>query len=82
MGEDFFIGTIIPVPYNFVPDGALLCNGQVISVSQYQTLYALLGNTFGGTSPNTFCVPNLQGFEPHPNVRYVITTTGYFPQRP
>ena len=83
MGEEFFIGTIIPVPYyNFVPADTAKCNGQLLSIQQYQTLYSLLGNTFGGTYPSTFGVPNLQGFEPHPKVYYVITTTGYYPSRP
>lgn len=82
MGEDFFIGTIIPIPYTFVPADTVKCNGQLLSIQQYQALYALVGNTFGGNPNQNFAVPNLQGFEPHPKVYYVMTTTGLWPQRP
>jgi microcystin-dependent protein len=40
------------------------CNGAVLPVSQNQALYSLIGNTYGGTSPTTFGLPNLQGRVP------------------
>lgn len=35
--------------------------GQPLPVSQYQALYSLIGNTYGGTYPNTFALPDLRG---------------------
>lgn len=55
-----FIGEIRPVGFNFPPVGWLLCNGQLLSISEYETLYVLLGTTYGGDGQNTFGLPNLQ----------------------
>jgi microcystin-dependent protein len=59
-----FIGTILPWPLNWAPEGWVLCNGQVLQVNQYQALYSLLGNTYGGTAPSTFAVPDMRGRVP------------------
>jgi microcystin-dependent protein len=56
-----FIGQVIPVPYNFAPNGWALCNGQLLSISQYSALFSLLGTNFGGDGKSTFGLPNLQG---------------------
>lgn len=82
MGDEFLIGTIVPVPYNFIPAGAFLCNGQELLIAQYTALYVLVGNFYGSSTQTTFKLPNLQGYEPHPNIRYVIIAEGYFPERP
>lgn len=60
--ENAFIGTIMAVAYNYAPTGWLPCNGQLVSVQQYQALYALLGNTYGGVSMQTFGLPDLRGY--------------------
>lgn len=59
-----FIGQIIAVGFNFVPVGWLACNGQILSISQYDVLFALIGTTYGGDGVNTFAVPNLCGRTP------------------
>lgn len=59
---DPFIGEIRTFPYGFVPYGWALCNGQLLSVSQYQMLYSIIGNQFGGTQSVNFKVPNLMGY--------------------
>ena len=53
-----YLGTILLVPYDFVPSGWAACDGASLQVSQYQALYSLLGNRFGGTAPQTFALPN------------------------
>ena len=58
---DVYLGTILMVGFNFAPIGWALCNGQILSISQYSALFALLGTTFGGDGIQTFGVPNLQG---------------------
>jgi microcystin-dependent protein len=59
-----FIGTILPWPMNWAPEGWVLCNGQILQVNQYQALYSLIGNVYGGTAPTTFGVPDLRGRVP------------------
>lgn len=48
------------VGFNFAPTGWALCNGQLLSISQYTALFSLLGTTFGGDGVRTFGLPNLQ----------------------
>lgn len=58
---DLFIGTIVPVGFNFAPEGWALCNGQTMAVQQNAALYSLLGTTFGGNGSTTFNLPDLRG---------------------
>ncbi|WP_339481339.1 MULTISPECIES: phage tail protein [unclassified Pseudomonas] len=58
---EVFIGTIQSFAFNFAPRDWALCNGQTLSLSQYQTLFALIGVTYGGNGQTTFLLPNLQG---------------------
>ncbi|MBN2979151.1 phage tail protein [Pseudomonas fluorescens] len=58
---EVFIGTIQPFAFNFAPRDWALCAGQTLSLSQYQTLFALIGITYGGNGSTTFMLPNLQG---------------------
>lgn len=46
---------------NFAPRGWAFCAGQLISIAQYDALYALLGTTYGGDGQNTFALPDLRG---------------------
>lgn len=78
---DYLIGSIGLFPYNFVPMGWLLCDGQMLQIANYSPLYALVGVTYGGNGQSTFAVPNLQGLEPRPNLRYFICVEGLFPTR-
>jgi microcystin-dependent protein len=61
---DQYVGQIIAVGFNFAPVGWLLCNGQLISISQYDVLYNLIGTTYGGDGQSTFAVPDLRGRSP------------------
>ncbi|MFL7965599.1 phage tail protein [Pseudomonas kielensis] len=58
---EVFIGTIQSFAFNFAPRDWALCNGQTLSLSQYQTLFALIGVTYGGNGQTNFMLPNLQG---------------------
>nr|WP_229188072.1 tail fiber protein [Bradyrhizobium oropedii] len=46
---------------NFAPNGWMFCQGQILPISQYDTLYNLIGTTYGGDGQQTFALPNLQG---------------------
>lgn len=58
---EVFMGTIQPFAFNFAPSGWALCNGQTLSISQYQALFSLLGVYYGGNGSTNFMLPNLQG---------------------
>ena len=70
-----FIGILQLYPYTFTPLGYMSCEGQTLSISQYQTLYALIGSTYGGDGRTTFALPNLKGAEPLPQMKYYIAKT-------
>lgn len=59
-----FVGEVRPVGFNFAPVNWMFCNGQLLSISEYNALYALIGTTYGGDGQNTFGLPNLQGRVP------------------
>ena len=61
--EDF-IGTVQAFAFNFTPRGWLACNGQLLSIAQYQTLFSLLGTMYGGDGRTTFALPDLRGRSP------------------
>ena len=49
---------------NFAPQGFFLCNGAPVSISQYSTLYALIGTTYGGDGQTNFNLPDMRGRVP------------------
>jgi microcystin-dependent protein len=55
-----YIGEIRMVGFNFAPVGWVLCNGQLLPISQNDALYNLIGTTYGGDGQSTFGLPNLQ----------------------
>ena len=52
------LGTVLSFAGSTAPNGYLLCDGKSYAVSDYEDLYAVIGNTYGGDSTN-FNVPNL-----------------------
>lgn len=55
------LGMIAMFAFNRVPSGWALCNGQLLSIAQYDTLFTLIGTTYGGDGQSTFGVPDLRG---------------------
>ena len=41
---DAFIGSLLLVPYNFIPQGWAECNGQSLQIARYQELFSIIGN--------------------------------------
>jgi len=56
-----FVGQVIAVGFNFAPQGWLLCQGQLVPISQYEVLYTLIGTTYGGNGTTNFQLPDLRG---------------------
>ena len=66
---------------NFAPVGWMLCQGQLLSIADYDVLFNLIGTTYGGDGQQTFALPDLQGRMPlHQGtgggVPYVIGESG------
>jgi microcystin-dependent protein len=57
---DAFTGEIRAFGFPFPPLDWAFCNGQSVSQQQFQALYSIIGQMYGGSS-NTFNLPNLQG---------------------
>lgn len=55
-----YIGEVRLVGFNFAPADWYTCNGQLLAISAYSTLFNLIGTTFGGDGQATFGLPNLQ----------------------
>ena len=56
-----YIGEIRMFGGTFAPVGWLFCEGQILPISEYDTLFTLLGTTFGGDGQETFGLPDLRG---------------------
>ncbi|MDT7650668.1 MAG: hypothetical protein QOI36_2074 [Pseudonocardiales bacterium] len=54
-----YIGEIRMFGGNFAPVGWAFCAGQLLPISQYETLFTLIGTTYGGDGQQTFGLPNL-----------------------
>src|SRR4051812_21534743 len=59
--SDPYMGTVMPVAFQFAPQDWQTCQGQNLPVNQYSALYSLLGVIFGGTAGQNFNLPDLQG---------------------
>lgn len=52
---------------NSPPTGWLVCDGRLISVNEYQVLFALIGTIYGGNGTTNFALPDLRGRLPIDN---------------
>ncbi|HEY3102711.1 MAG TPA: tail fiber protein [Pyrinomonadaceae bacterium] len=63
MGEPF-VGEIRMFAGNFAPNGWMFCEGQLLPISENETLFQLIGTTYGGDGESTFALPDLRGRVP------------------
>lgn len=61
---DAFIGEIRPFGFNFNPRGWLICDGSLVPIRQYTTLFAVIGTQYGGDGRINFALPDLRGRVP------------------
>lgn len=59
--SDPYIGEIRLFGFQRIPNGWFACDGSLKSIAEYETLYVLLGTTYGGDGVTTFGVPDLRG---------------------
>lgn len=58
------MGLIYLSGLNFAPRDFAFCHGQLLSISQFQALYSLLGTNYGGDGRSSFGLPDLRGRVP------------------
>lgn len=62
---------------NFAPLGWAFCDGSLWPISEYETLFNLIGTTYGGDGQSTFAMPDLRGRVPmHQGNGFVLAETG------
>lgn len=55
-----YVGEIRMFGGNFPPVGWMFCDGTPLAISENETLFQLIGTTYGGDGESTFNLPNLQ----------------------
>jgi len=72
-----YVGEIRMFAGNFAPAGWALCQGQLLPISENETLFNLIGTTYGGDGQSTFALPNLASRLPvHQGQSFVIGEAG------
>src|SRR5437867_1614588 len=56
-----YVGEIRMFAGNFAPAGWMFCEGQTLAISENDTLFTLIGTTYGGDGQTTFNLPDLRG---------------------
>jgi microcystin-dependent protein len=59
-----YVGEIRIFAGNFAPAGWMFCEGQLLPISENETLFQLIGTTYGGDGESTFALPDLRGRVP------------------
>ena len=59
-----YVGEIRMFAGNFAPAGWMFCEGQLLPISEQETLFNLIGTTYGGDGQSTFALPDLRGRVP------------------
>jgi microcystin-dependent protein len=56
-----YVGEIRMFAGNFAPAGWMFCEGQLLPISDFETLFNLIGTTYGGDGQSTFALPDQRG---------------------
>ena len=72
-----YVGEIRLFAGNFPPSGWTFCQGQLVPISENETLFQLIGTTYGGDGESTFALPDLRGRVPiHQGNGFILAETG------
>src|SRR5687768_13530967 len=72
-----YVGEIRMFAGNFAPVGWMFCEGQLLPISENETLFQLIGTTYGGDGQSTFALPDLRGRIPiHQGNGFILAETG------
>nr|WP_294809871.1 tail fiber protein [uncultured Sphingomonas sp.] len=72
-----YVGEIRMFAGNFPPAGWMFCEGALLPISENETLFQLIGTTYGGDGQSTFALPDLRGRVPlHQGNGFILAETG------
>ena len=72
-----YVGEIRMFAGNFAPAGWMFCDGQLLPISENETLFQLIGTTYGGDGQSTFALPDLRSRVPiHNGNGFVLAEQG------
>src|SRR5262247_3782286 len=72
-----YVGEIRIFAGNFAPAGWMFCEGQLLPISEFETLFNLIGTTYGGDGESTFALPDLRSRIPmHFGNGFTLAETG------
>ena len=72
-----YVGELRLFAGNFAPAGWAFCHGQLLPIPENETLFFLIGTTYGGDGQDTFALPDLRGRVPlHQGLGYLLAETG------
>ena len=72
-----YVGELRMFAGNFAPAGWMFCEGQLLPISENETLFQLIGTTYGGDGESTFALPDLRGRIPiHQGSGFILAETG------
>ena len=72
-----YVGEIRMFAGNFAPAGWMFCEGQLLPISENETLFQLIGTTYGGDGESTFALPDLRGRLPlHQGNGFILAELG------
>jgi microcystin-dependent protein len=72
-----YVGEIRMFAGNFAPAGWMFCEGQLLPISENETLFQLIGTTYGGDGESNFALPDLRGRLPiHQGNDFTLAETG------
>jgi microcystin-dependent protein len=75
--SDPYVGEIRLFAGNFAPVGWAFCDGQLLPISENETLFNLIGTTYGGDGQSTFGLPDLRGRIPiHTGGGFTLAESG------
>jgi microcystin-dependent protein len=56
-----YLGEIRMFGGNFAPAGWMFCDGSLLPISENETLFNIIGITYGGDGQSTFALPDMRG---------------------
>jgi microcystin-dependent protein len=72
-----YVGEIRMFAGNFAPAGWMFCDGSLLAITDFETLFNLIGTTYGGDGQTTFGLPDLRGRLPvHQGNGFTLAETG------
>jgi microcystin-dependent protein len=72
-----YVGELRMFAGNFAPAGWMFCDGTLLPISENETLFNLIGTTYGGDGQSTFALPDLRSRVPiHQGGGFILAQSG------